>query len=301
MSFALSNSLPAGRYDCHMHALRGKASPASLAAELAAAGIAGGAVFSENPDPAGDGVPAPPPPAECIGNVLGWTSVSPVLFPFYWIDPVADGAEELVELAVSRGIMGFKVLPGTFMPGDERAMPVYRRIAAAGKPVMFHSGILWDGRYSSRYTRPGNYEALLAVKGLRFALAHISWPWIDECIAVFGKLLNARGMWGDDTPEMFIDITPGTPPAYRREALTKLFTVGYDVRDHVLFGTDAELGHYGVAWSKTWQETDDAVYRDLGLGEEDIDGVYRGAFRRFLFGAGAGAAARRIPGQAAFA
>lgn len=297
----MSTTLPAGRYDCHIHARHGKPAPASLPAELAAAGIAGGAIFSENPDPAGKDIPAPPCPEACIDNVLEWTSVAPGLFPFYWINPVADGAEKVVDLALSKGIMGFKVLPGTFMPGDERALPVYRRIAEAGKPVLFHSGILWDGRYSSCFTRPGNYEALLAVKGLRFALAHISWPWVDECIAVFGKLLNARQMWGDETPEMFVDITPGTPPIYREEALTKLFTVGYDVHDHVLFGTDAELGHYGADWSRAWQETDDAIYAGLGLDAKAVDSIYRGAFRRFLFGADEGAAPRRLPGQTTFA
>lgn len=28
---------------------------------------------------------------------------------------------------------------------------------------------------------------------------------------------------------MFLDLTPGTPEIYRRDLLTKLFTIGYDV------------------------------------------------------------------------
>jgi hypothetical protein len=38
--------------------------------------------------------------------------------------------------------------------------------------------------------------------------------------------------------EMYFDLTRGTPKIYRRELLTKLYTVGMDVEDNVLFGTD---------------------------------------------------------------
>ena len=133
----MSKKLPEGRYDCHIHAMNGKPDPSRLLADLHGAGIAGGAIFSENPNPIGNDIPKPPPPEECIDNVLEWTSVSPLLFPFYWINPVAEGAEKVVDLALSKGIMGFKVLPGTFMPGDERALPVYQKIAEANKPVLF--------------------------------------------------------------------------------------------------------------------------------------------------------------------
>ena len=56
-------------------------------------------------------------------------------------------------------------------------------------------------------------------------MGHCSWPWYDECIAVYGKFLN--GVANDqDAPEMFFDLTPGTPRIYREDLLTKLFTVG---------------------------------------------------------------------------
>ena len=58
-------------------------------------------------------------------------------------------------------------------------MKVYNEIAKHEKPVLFHSGILWDGLNSSSTTSP-RFEALLEVNGLKFALAHVSWPWHDE-------------------------------------------------------------------------------------------------------------------------
>lgn len=75
---------------------------------------------------------------------------------------------------------------------------------------------------SSQYNRPSEFEPLLEINGLKFSLAHISWPWCDELIAVYGKFLNAYAGNPDHSVEMFIDITPGTPPIYRQEVLTKL-------------------------------------------------------------------------------
>ena len=125
----------------------------------------------------------------------------------------------------------------------------------------------------------------MACPGLRFALAHISWPWCDECIAVYGKLLNAIGRnGGDAVPEMFIDTTPGTPKIYRRDALSKVYTVGYDVFDHVMFGSDCRTTKYNGKWSMDWRKTDDAIYAELGLGDEWIESIYRTALRRYLFG-----------------
>lgn len=289
--------LPPGRYDAHMHVMAGKPEPGRFRDSLEAAGIAGGALYSENPDPVDLPPGKVPSPERAMDNLLAWIDGSKTIFPFYWINPIAPDALSLVDLAESKGMMGYKVLPGTFHPGDERAMEVYAKIASLGKPVMFHSGILWDGRFSSCHTRPGNYEALLSVPGLRFALAHLSWPWVDESLAVYGKLLNSYRLLGEKAPEAFLDITPGTPPIYRKEALTKLFTIGYDVKDHVLFGTDGMTPGYGMEWSRQWQARDDAIYSELGLSRECTDGIYRGAFERFLFGSGQSNLERELPGQ----
>ena len=272
--------LPAGRYDCHVHVYPGKPEPGKLAAAFAAAGLEGGAIYSLNPDPLDDS--APPDPEAAMDNAIEWASGSPTIFPFYWINPVSDGAVDLVDMAVEKGFFGFKCLPGRYFPGDEKALPVYERMAAAGKPVIFHSGILWDGRPSSKFTRPGNFEELIDIPGLRFGLAHVSWPWCEECVAVFGKFLNARTRSDRERADMFIDITPGTPRSRRKAVLEMLFGFGYDVRDRVMFGTDCMTNRYTVEWSKEWQERDDAIYAELG--GVDPDSIYRRALQAFLFG-----------------
>lgn len=281
--------LPEGRYDCHLHIHSGKVEAEKFWKNLQKAGLAGAVVLSQNPAPANEEAQRVLlTPEAAIDNVIEWTSASETLYPFYWINPILDDAMQVVKRAIEKGICGFKVIPSFFAPGDERAMKVYRFIAEAGKPILFHSGILWDGRFSSQYTRPGNYEALLGIPHLRFVMAHISWPWVDECIAVYGKFLNAYGVLGaEKMPEMFIDITPGTPEIYRREALTKIFTVGYNVKDHILFGDDCCVqdyceGHF--EWVHKWQGIDDGIYEELQLKKDDVDSIYRKALQRFLFG-----------------
>lgn len=277
-------SLPPGRYDTHIHVYPGEAEPDRLARSLNEAGLAGGCIFSERPVKWEKSWPDPLPPSESMDRVIEWASGSPAIYPFYWIDPVRPDACELVDMAVEKGIYGFKVIRSEGRPVDEKSLPVYRRIAHHGKPVTFHSGILWDGRPSSDNFRPANWEGLLAVPGLRFALAHISWPWCDECIAVYGKLLNAILKRGNEVPEMFIDTTPGTPKIYRRDALVKLHTIGYDVRDHIMFGSDCRVMGYNTKWTTDWMKFDDLVYAELGLDGGWIDSIYRKSLERYLFG-----------------
>jgi len=125
---------------------------------------------------------------------------------------------------------------------------------------------------------------LLEIEGLRFAMAHISWPWCDELIAVYGKFLHALDKNGSRGVELFIDVTPGTPAIYRRDALTKLFTVGYDVAQNVIFGTDCNANNYNGGWTRQWIERDTAIYQDLGLGRQTVDNIFCGNLKRFIEG-----------------
>jgi len=123
---------------------------------------------------------------------------------------------------------------------------------------------------------------MLEVRGLRFCLAHISWPWCDELIAVYGKFQNALTRRSDLNIEMYVDITPGTPPIYRRDALTKLFGVGYDIEHNVIFGSDCTANAYNVGWVREWMERDRTILADLDVRPEVIDAVFGENLLRFL-------------------
>ena len=286
--------LPPGRYDAHTHVYlasrpNGEVRPDALWKVFSEGRLTGGCVFSEDPNRFywKTRTPETEHNAErAIDNVIKWCSKSPTLYPFYWIDPWDPRALEYVDLAVSKGIYGFKVISSRGYPCDDTTMKVYRRIAEANKPLTFHSGILWDGQATSEFFRPVFFEKLMNVPHLRFCLAHVSWPWIDECIATYGKLY-AAAHWGyrsDPIGEMFIDTTRGTPEIYRREALTKLYTVGYDFNEHLMFGTDMFFNGATAEQPIGHMSRDDAIFDELKLDEAKRDSYYRKALQRFLFG-----------------
>ena len=277
--------LPAGRYDSHMHVFTSVSpKPEEFKAELEGNGFVGGCLFSTSPyHGVGNKPPAFQRPEQAMDNVIAWASASPTIYPFYWIDPGAPDALDLVDMAVEKGMYGFKVIRSNGMPCDDKTMPVYEKIAASGRPLTFHTGILYDGKPSSMYFRPVSFEPLIDIKGLRFVLAHVSWPWHDECLAVYGKIKAATAVSPHTTPKMFIDTTPGTPELYRREVLTKLFKI-YDVKDRVLFGTDGHVDGYTGNRKNAYFNMDDPILRDIGMGESQVDSYYRKALQTYLFG-----------------
>jgi predicted TIM-barrel fold metal-dependent hydrolase len=269
--------------DGHIHLEDGSPQTEVLLAEMGAAGVGGGLLISQRPASfQRAGAPGALTPAARLQHVLDWCTPGSNLYPLFWIDPLEPDALDQVAMAVAGGIAGFKVICNRFPPGHPAALGTFRAIAAARRPILFHSGILWDGKPSSEYCRPAGYEALLGVPGLRFALAHIGWPWCDELIAVYGKLLNALGDDRSEAVEMFVDITPGTPPIYRRRALTDLFTVGYDVADNVIFGSDCQAPGYNGPWVAEWLRRDEEILTSLGLGQNVLDKVRGDNLLRFL-------------------
>ena len=269
--------------DGHIHALPGPAGTQDLLRRMKAAGMGGGVVISPGP-PSFGGDLAGKRPQERLESVLEWTAGNGRLYPFFWIDALEAGAGKQVARAVKAGVAGFKVICTHCPPGDRRAMKVYAAVAEAGRPMLFHAGILWNGRASSSFNRPAEFEVLLGVPRLRFALAHMGWPWCDELLAVYGKFEQARRRRPDVTVEMFIDTTPGTPPIYRRDALTKMFTVGYAVEDNIYFGADCRAQTYNAPWAREWVTRDRRILKSLGLSAATQGRYFGGNLERFILG-----------------
>ena len=248
------------RIDCHVHTrdfsryhTESGFDRKAFLADLRAGGMDGAAVYSPSrfryPDM---------PLAVRMQTALDICGGEETLFPIFWIDPTEEGAPDQVELAAERGFVGFKIIGYRHHPACPESMAVLRRIAAVGLPVIFHSGICWDGLPSSENLRPAAYEALITIPHLRFCLAHVGWPWYDECIAMFGKF-EAAHRQNPDSPVMYIDSTPGTPKVYREEVFRHLLG-SYDVSRRLMFGTDMNTAGYTPARALDWQETDHRIF-----------------------------------------
>ncbi|RLE88123.1 MAG: hypothetical protein DRJ96_04435 [Thermoprotei archaeon] len=186
---------------------------------------------------------------------------------FLWLEPRLEDAVEILEWALSDlELRGVKMIPYHWYPHDEQLLKIYEKLEELGAPLMFHSGILFGFEDSSRYCRPVNYEVLIRFPKLKFALAHVSWPWVDECIALWGRFRHAAQRAGREL-QMFIDATPGTPPVYRRETFMKL--MAYGAQDYVMFGSDSTTNN--LEYSARVLEADMRILRDeLGMPEDVV-------------------------------
>jgi len=265
--------------DGHIHIMRWKGDRARFADSLEEASIYQGLLISLPPSSYGVGPGGDLSFQSRLDNLLFWIEARTGLFPFFWIDPLEKKALRQVEDSVSAGIKGFKIICDRFYPSDPSAMEVYRAICKTGLPLLFHSGILWDNRPgSSIFNRPICFEELLGIEGFVFALAHISWPWCDEMIALYGKFNSLR----KKLSKLFVDITPGTPPLYREEVLTKLLMTGYPIGKNIFFGTDQCVDTYNVSRVLTQVEQDRKIYQTLKISPDDVESIMLGNLQRFL-------------------
>ena len=268
-------------YDLHVHTNADEPySGDALLASLDAAGIYGACVFSERPPEISRerGISFEARLEQLATLTAGHEDR---LYPVIWVHPEERGILKNLHRAKEAGVVAFKVMPCNFYIEEKKSMRMMHEIAALDLPIIFHSGILWNNGASGKYTRPVNYEPLLEVENLRFSMGHCSWPWVDECIALYGKFAFLRHRYGR-TAEMFFDLTPGTPAIYRRDLLTKLHTVGYPVKDNILFGTDHITNHYDSKRAVNMIAQDNAIYDELGIPEKTRAAIYRDNLARFL-------------------
>jgi len=159
------------------------------------------------------------------------------LLGYFWLNPVLPESPDLVdEAAATKGVRAFKLMSDHWYPHDERVAPALARMEASGLPALFHSGILWSHMDSSRFCRPADFEVMLHYPKLRFALAHMSWPWVDECFAVAARMRDGIEKLTGGANTMYVDLSPGTPMAVREEAFRKALAIGE--ADRLLYGSD---------------------------------------------------------------
>ncbi|MBQ9922685.1 MAG: hypothetical protein IJO52_10890, partial [Clostridia bacterium] len=255
-------------YDVHIHAEgTGAPQPSKLIENLEKAGVYGGNVISVRPEESYGRIKMNY--EDRMKNVLAWTKgYEDRLFPVLWMHPREKDIIDKIKDASERGIRAFKMICDNYYVYEDMSMKVIEAVAKTKKPLMFHSGILWIGNaVAGEYNKPIHWEHLLNMPGLRFSMAHCSWPWYDECIALYGRMMAAYRTSPSGAPEMYFDLTPGTPEIYREDLFSKLFRIGYDVPHNTMFGADMSAEEYDSEYTKGWLALDNSLYDKLGIAE----------------------------------
>jgi uncharacterized protein len=173
------------------------------------------------------------------GEVLEAARANPdVLIPFGSVDPHKGklGVREAREL-IEAGVRGFKFHPNTqaFWPNDRAHYPFYEVISSAGLIALFHSGTTGigagmpgGGGVRLKYSNPICVDDVAAdFPELDIILAHPSFPWQDEALAI-----------AVHKPNVYIDLS-GWSPKYFPENLIRY--ANSQLKTKVLFGSDYPL------------------------------------------------------------
>jgi hypothetical protein len=159
-----------------------------------------------------------------------------VLIPFASIDPHRGraGVREARVLVREYGVRGFKFHPSLqgFAPDDRVAYPLYEAIEELGVPALFHTGqtgigagLPGGGGIRLRYSNPMLVDDVAVdFPELRIILAHPSFPWQDEALAV-----------ATHKPLVHIDLSGWSPKYFPPQLVRYANTL---LKDKVLFGSD---------------------------------------------------------------
>jgi uncharacterized protein len=176
-----------------------------------------------------------------LGNaeVLAAAEANPdVLIPFASVDP-HKGKLAVREAGewIKRGARGFKFHPNTqaFWPNDREFYKLYEAIEDAGLIALFHSGTTGigagmpgGGGVRLKYSNPMAVDDVAAdFPGLNIILAHPSFPWQDEALAI-----------AVHKPNVYIDLS-GWSPKYFPDNLIRY--TNSQLKEKMLFGSDFPL------------------------------------------------------------
>ncbi len=158
-----------------------------------------------------------------------------VFFGFSSVDPFkGSAAVATVHEAVRLGLRGLKLHPPAqgFSPNERRFFPIWEAAQELGLVLLVHTGFTGLGAEQPggmglklRYGNPMLLDDVAAeFPDLRIILAHPSWPWQEEAIAVARHKSN-----------VFVELS-GWSPKYLPESL--LAAIRGPLADRTLFGTD---------------------------------------------------------------
>jgi len=153
------------------------------------------------------------------------------LIGFAGIDPVnvREAVGEMQRARDQLGLKGLTVSPAAqdFHPADSRAMQVFAEAARLKMPVLVQQGVNVAMAAKMEFARPYMLdEVAREYPTLKIIIAHLGYPWVDECVVMLGK-----------HPNVFADISALlSRPWQAYQALVTAYE--YGVMDKLLFGSD---------------------------------------------------------------
>jgi hypothetical protein len=162
-----------------------------------------------------------------------------VLIPFASVDPAKGkaGARHLRRLVSEHGMRGLKFHPSlqNFAPNDGSAYPLLEVAQEMGIPAVFHTGqtgiganMRGGGGVRLSLSNPMLLDDVaVEFPDLTIILAHPSFPWQDEALAV-----------ATHKPNVYIDLSGWSPKYFPPQLVRYADSL---LQDKVLFGTDYPL------------------------------------------------------------
>ncbi len=162
-----------------------------------------------------------------------------VLIPFASIDPWRGRAAVTLarRMVADYGVRGFKFHPSlqAFSPNDRMAYPLYEAISELGVPALFHTGqtgigagVPGGGGVRLKYAAPMLLDDVAVdFPELTIIMAHPSFPWQDEALAV-----------ATHKPSVYIDLSGWSPKYFPPQLVHYANSL---LQDKVLFGSDYPL------------------------------------------------------------
>ena len=253
--------------DCHVH-IHGQADAASIIGQMDANGVGRTILIS-----APERVSLQLTRANLLQAKALCEAAPDRLSALAWVNPTIPGVAGLAAEALTEmGFAGIKIIPDHWFAYEERLQHFWAAMDDLEASILFHTGILYGFDDGSRFCRPLYLEALVNYPRIHFAMAHISWPWCEECLAVMGRMRAATR--GTGLPwQSYVDITPGTPPHIRKQALAN--AVAFCGADRILFGTDCKVPG-SLVRQKQLLDRDLAIFDEIGLTDEQQQRILAG-------------------------
>ncbi|MEU6719099.1 amidohydrolase family protein [Nonomuraea sp. NPDC046802] len=152
----------------------------------------------------------------------------------FQVPPQRPGVREARRLVADHGVRGFKFHPSVqaFAPNDPMAYPLYEVIEELGAIALFHTGqtgigagVPGGGGIRLKYSDPMLVDDVAVdFPHLKIILAHPSFPWQDEALAV-----------ATHKPTVHIDLSGWSPKYFPPQLVRYANSL---LQDKVMFGSD---------------------------------------------------------------